>query len=168
MSGIFKKPVSSTVEVNRLGLKGDEQADLSVHGGLSKAIYAYPSEHYPYWEKQMLETGVRRTLPYGFMGENLTLSGLIESEVYVGDELHFENCILRITQPRKPCFKFNAVMGDKQASKKMVQTGYCGFYLSVVETGVIRAGEHFTLISGNRMTSLESLFKVSSLQTKND
>ncbi len=168
MSGIFKQPVSSPVRINKLGLEGDQQADLSVHGGLSKAVYAYPSEHYAYWERQMLINGTTKSLAYGHLGENLTLSGLLESDVYVGDELHFDNCVLRVTQPRQPCFKFNAVMNDKKASKKMAQTGYCGFYLSVVETGTVSAGENFTLHPGNRTTTMESLFKVSGLRTIND
>lgn len=168
MTAIGKTPVSDSIEVTKLGLKGDEQADPSVHGGLSKAVYAYPSEHYGYWEEQVQMHSPERSLPNGSLGENLTISGLLETDVYVGDELHFENCVLRVTQPRNPCYKFNAVMNDKKASKKMAQTGYCGFYLSVVQTGSIKAGERFKVVPGDQTTSIPSLFAVSSLKTRND
>lgn len=168
LSAIVKKAVSHAVEVTKLGLAGDEQADLSVHGGLSKAIYAYPSEHYAYWERQAAENGVELPLSYGHLGENLTLSGLLEQDVYVGDKLHFANCVLRVTQPRQPCFKFNAIMNDRLAAKKMAQTGYSGFYLSVAETGSIVVGERFTLVPGDRSTSIQSLSKISRLKTRND
>ena len=168
ISGIHKQPISHSVAVTKVGLVGDEQADLSVHGGLSKAIYAYPCEHYPYWNQQALENGLETPLSYGYLGENLTLAGLLEKDVYVGDELHFANCILRITQPRQPCFKFNAVMNDSKAAKKMAQSGYSGFYLAVIKTGSLVAGEYFKLVSGDRSTSILSLFKASRLKTKND
>ncbi len=168
MTAIHKTPVAGEVKVTTLGLEGDEQADLSVHGGLSRAVYAYPAEHYAYWTKQAQQSNHSGTLPFGSLGENLTISGLLESDVFVGDELHFNHCVLRITEPRQPCFKFNAVMQDKLAAKKMAQTGFSGFYLSVKSTGSIRVGEAFRLIPGARQTPLSSLFKVSQLKTRND
>ena len=168
LSAIEKTKVSGAVTVNHLGLDGDEQADLSVHGGLSKAVYAYPSEHYPYWREQQGLLGLDNPLPYGSMGENLTLAGLLEQDVYVGDELHFADCVLRVTEPRQPCFKFNAVMNDKRAAKKMAHTGYCGFYLAVVRTGTLNAGETFTLVPGARDTAISELFKVAMRKTASD
>ncbi len=176
LSAIGKTPVTGSVRVHRLGLEGDEQADLSVHGGLEKAIYAYPSEHYAYWRQQrqalwqaqQQASGLSPDLPFGSMGENLTLAGLLETDLFVGDEWHFSDCVLRITQPRQPCFKFNAVMGDKLAAKKMAQTGFCGAYLSVVTPGTLSAGESFRVVPGSRQTSVLSLFKVSMLKTRND
>ncbi len=168
LSAIEKTNVSGAVTVKPLGLDGDEQADLSVHGGLSKAVYAYPSEHYPYWREQQSLLGLDNPLPYGSMGENLTLSGLLEQDVYVGDELHFADCVLRVTEPRQPCFKFNAVMNDKRAAKKMAHTGYCGFYLAVVRTGTLNAGETFTLVPGARDTAISELFKVAMRKTASD
>ena len=168
LSAIEKTKVSGAVTVKPLGLDGDEQADLSVHGGLSKAVYAYPSEHYPYWREQQSLLGLNKPLPYGSMGENLTLSGLLEQDVYVGDELHFADCVLRVTEPRQPCFKFNAVMNDKRAAKKMAHTGYCGFYLAVVRTGALSAGETFTLVPGARDTAISELFKVAMRKTASD
>ena len=124
LSAIGKRAVTGETPVMPMGLLGDEQADLSVHGGLDKAVYAYPVEHYAFWRAKRREFGVSmfdEDLPYGFMGENLTISGLLESDVFVGDELVFANCRLRVEAPREPCFKFAAVMGFAQSGKQMVQ-----------------------------------------------
>ena len=153
LSAIGKRSVMGAVAVTRMGLAGDEQADLSVHGGLDKAVYAYPLEHYPYWQAQRRAHGVSlfdEALPHGFMGENLTVSGLLEQEVWVGDRLHFAQCMLRVDAPRQPCGKFVAVMGYPQAARDMVRTRRCGWYLSVVQTGSVQAGEGFTLEPGPR------------------
>jgi MOSC domain-containing protein YiiM len=157
LSAIGKRAVIGAVQLRRMGLAGDEQADLSVHGGLEKAVYAYPEEHYAFWRAARREAGVSlfdEDLPHGFMGENLTISGLVESDVFVGDELIFPHCRLRVEAPREPCFKFAAVMGFAQAGKLMVQEARCGFYLSVAETGTIEAGERFTLVAGARRLSI--------------
>ena len=161
LTAINKQPVSGNVPVMPLGLMGDEQADLSIHGGLEKAIYAYPSEHYPFWRSARLSTGVSlpdESLPHGLLGENLTLAGLLETEVWAGDVLQFANCALAVTVPREPCQKFNAAMGFAQATKLMANRGFYGFYLSVREVGVISAGEHFELIPGRRSVSIVQLF----------
>ncbi len=157
LSAIGKRAMSGAVPVMPMGLLGDEQADLSVHGGLEKAVYAYPLEHYAFWRAARREVGVSmfdEDLPHGFMGENLGVSGLLEADVFVGDELVFEHCQLRVEAPREPCFKFAAVMGFAQAGKLMVQEARCGFYLSVVETGTLEAGESFTLVTGARRLSI--------------
>ncbi len=157
LSAIGKRAVSGAVAVERMGLVGDEQADLSVHGGLDKAVYAYPVEHYGFWRDARREFGVSmfdEDLPYGYMGENLTISGLLEADVYVGDELVFAHCRLRVEAPREPCFKFAAVMGFAQSGKQMVQEARCGFYLSVVEAGSLQAGESFKLAAGARRLSI--------------
>jgi len=158
MSGIHKRPVTGAVAVSALGLAGDEQADLTVHGGLSKAVYAYPIEHYAYWREQRRALGLADDLPYGSLGENLTVQGLLEAELYVGDVLRLPGCELRVTEPRKPCYKFAAFFGDPLAPKKMVQTGYCGFYLAVDRPGSIEAGQVFELEAGPRQTPLMALF----------
>jgi len=153
LSGIGKQAVAGPVAVARLGLAGDEQADLSVHGGLDKAVYAYPAEHAAFWQARRQENGVSlfdEALPGGFVGENLTLQGLLEPQVWVGDELHFPDCVLRVTAPREPCFKFNAIMGYPQAARDMVLSGRSGFYLAVDVPGTIEAGQAFTLVPGRR------------------
>jgi MOSC domain-containing protein YiiM len=160
MSGIRKTTVAGPVEVRALGLAGDEQADLSAHGGLAKAVYAYPIEHYEYWRQQQAAIGRSAgSLPHGIFGENLTIGGLLETDVYVGDVLRFPGCVLRVTQPRTPCYKFNAVMGDPQASRRMLETGFCGFYLAVDEPGTIEAGQAFEVVPGSRETPITALMK---------
>lgn len=161
LTAIGKRAVAGPVAVNRLGLQGDEQADLSVHGGLDKAVYAYPLEHYDLWRQQRKVHGVSlfdEVLPPGFVGENLSISGLLEHEVWIGDELHFSDCVLRVTAPREPCFKFNAVMGYKQAAKDMAVAGCCGFYLAVDKVGTIQSGQSFELVPGRRGLSITQSF----------
>lgn len=162
MTAIGKRGVSGPVEARPLGLEGDEQADQSVHGGLSKAIYAYPIEHYAFWQTVRAQAGVagwNDTLPHGFMGENLTLDGLLENQVCVGDVLRFANCELAVSEPRFPCFKFNATMGFKHAAKLMVANAWCGYYLAVRTPGTVSAGESFELIHGPREVGITELFR---------
>jgi MOSC domain-containing protein YiiM len=161
LTAIRKTAVSGPVVVKALGLEGDEQADLSVHGGLEKAVYAYPSEHYDFWRAQRASAGlggIDDQLPFGSMGENLTLSGLLEADVWVGDVLEFAHCSLRVEQPREPCFKFNAAMGFNTAVKAMAQSGRCGFYLSVHQAGTLQPGESFALHQGPRRVSIPERF----------
>ena len=162
MSGIVKRSVAGPVDVGPLGLAGDEQADLSVHGGLSKAVYAYASEHYGFWQTVRAQAKVASwdaVLPPGSLGENLTLQGLLETGVWIGDVLRFANCELAVSEPRFPCFKFNAVMAFNQASKMMVANAWCGFYLAVRVPGTLRAGESFELIPGPREVGITELFR---------
>ena len=166
LSGIGKRSVSSLeaperLAVNPLGIDGDEQVDNSAHGGLSKAVYAYPSEHYPFWQTvrgQAQVAGWDEPLPHGMMGENLTIGGLLEGDVWVGDQLRFADCTLAGSEPRRPCFKFQHVMGFKQALKMMAQSGFSGFYLAVRVPGTLAAGESFELIPGPREVNIRELF----------
>lgn len=162
MSGIRKRAVAGAVAVRPLGLDGDEQADPTVHGGLSKAVYAYPVEHRPFWQTvrgQARAAAPDAELPPGAMGENLTLSGLLEDELWIGDRLRLPGCELAVSEPRFPCFKFNAVMGFNQAAKLMSQSGYCGSYLAVVRPGQVRAGDEIELIPGPRDVNIRDLFR---------
>jgi MOSC domain-containing protein YiiM len=161
-SAIGKRGVEGDVEVRPLGLVGDEQADLSVHGGLDKAVYAYALEHYRFWQTVRAQARQQlwdEALPPGFLGENLTIEGLLEPQVFIGDVLRFARCELAVAAPRQPCFKFNAAMGFAQASKLMVQSGYCGFYLAVRRPGFIAAGESFELVAGPREVSVTEIFR---------
>lgn len=162
LTAIRKTPVAGPVPVMPLGVLGDEQADPSVHGGLDKAVYAYPSEHYAFWRQARQEAGVADIddqLPFGSMGENLTLAGLLEQDVWVGDVLRFADCALRVVQPREPCFKFNAAMGYSGAVKAMALSGHCGFYLAVDTPGTVQAGEPFAVEPGSRQMGIPELFK---------
>lgn len=161
VSAIGKAAVSGPVAVMPLGLLGDEQADLSVHGGLDKAVYAYPHEHYAFWNAQRSKFGgclFNDPLPMGFLGENLTIDGLLETEVSIGDLLHFPGCSLRVTAPREPCYKFNAVMGLRDAGRLMMEELCPGFYLSVARPGPIEAGQAFTLEPGTRGLRVSEAF----------
>jgi MOSC domain-containing protein YiiM len=161
LTAIHKTRIEGAVQVRALGLQGDEQADPTVHGGLEKAVYAYPAEHYPFWLAQREAAGlggIDDRLAPGAVGENLTLRGLLEGDVWVGDLLQFADCTLRVEQPREPCFKFNAAMGFNTASKAMAQSGFCGFYLSVTQPGTLRAGEVFSLVPGARRVSITERF----------
>jgi MOSC domain-containing protein YiiM len=160
-SAIGKRPCRGAVELRPLGLAGDEQADLSVHGGLAKAVYAYPHEHYAFWQVVRAQARVAawdEPLGPGAMGENLTLQGLLESHMWIGDYLRLPHCTLAISEPRLPCFKFNAAMGFGQAAKLMQQSGFCGAYLTVIETGRIEAGDEVQLLPGPREVNLRELF----------
>jgi MOSC domain-containing protein YiiM len=162
LTAIHKQPVAGAVPVLPLGLGGDDQADLSVHGGLDKAIYAYPSEHYPFWLKARADAGVSAiddTLPWGSVGENLSLQGVLEAGVWAGDLLRFPNCVLRVTQPREPCFKFTAAMGFAGAGRAMALAGCCGFYLAVDQPGHLSAGDNFELLPGPRRLDIPEMFR---------
>jgi MOSC domain-containing protein YiiM len=153
VSAIGKNAVAGPIEVGVLGLASDEQADLSVHGGLSKAVYALPSEHLPWWQAQRQLHGAtmfEEPLSPGYLGENLSLQGLLEQDLFIGDRLDFGEVVLRVTQPREPCGKFNAVMAYALAAKDMVQSGRCGFYLAVEKTGFLQVGASCQVRPGPR------------------
>jgi MOSC domain-containing protein YiiM len=162
LSAIRKTPVPGNVSVRPLGLEGDEQADPSVHGGLAKAVYAYPAEHFDFWRTvraQAQAAGWDDAVPPGRLGENLTLQGLTEDRLWIGDRLRLPGCLLAVSEPRFPCFKFNAVMGFPQAAKLMAQSGFCGAYLGVIEAGMVSTGDPVQVEPGPREVNLRELFK---------
>ncbi|SEJ82065.1 MOSC domain-containing protein [Paraburkholderia diazotrophica] len=164
-SAIRKRSISSAsegaiAEVKKVGFVGDEQADLSVHGGLDKAVYLYPVEHYAWWRERRIEAGVAhadRPLGFGALGENLTTQGVLETDLWIGDVLVIDEVRLRVEAPRSPCFKLNAVMGYRRAVKHMYQSGFAGVYLSVVQTGSVRAGSPIGLVPGRREESISGM-----------
>ena len=160
MSGIKKSSISNIdqanpVDINTLGVMGDEQADLSVHGGLEKAIYVYPHEHYPFWNALLSrELKTPFDLQPGAMGENFTITGLLEADVFVGDRLQIGDLEFIVTKLREPCFKFNAKMRYKGAAKAMLQSGYCGWYMRVITPGTLMAGSTINLQPGKQETAI--------------
>jgi MOSC domain-containing protein YiiM len=136
-TGIFKQPVEGPLMLRRLNLDGDRQADLRVHGGPAKAVYAYPSEHYPLWRKEL--PGM--DLQYGMFGENFTTEGLDENDTNIGDRFRIGGAVVMVTQPREPCFKLAAKFGRDDIIKLFLESGRSGFYLSVVEEGMVEAGQ---------------------------
>lgn len=154
-TGIFKAPIDGRVALRRLNLEGDAQADLSVHGGPDKAVYAYPIENYAYWREQL----PGHESPFGIFGENLTLAGLTEDAVHIGDELRIGTAHLVITQPRLPCFKLGIRFGDPSIVPRFLASNRPGFYLAVLEEGEIGAGDAVECVheDENRLTVTELL-----------
>ena len=141
-TGIYKQPTAVRVRVRRHSLEGDGQADLRVHGGEFKAVYAYPLEHYEYWERFLQRTN----LPLGMFGENLTTTGLLESTVCIGDVLRIGSSVLQVTHPRMPCFKLAHKFGRPQFIKEFLQSGRSGFYLRVIEEGELGASDTIEIV----------------------
>lgn len=142
-TSIWKTPVPGRVRLDRLNLEGNGQADLSVHGGPDKAAYAYPSEHYAYWRGEM--PGM--DLPTGVFGENLTIAGLLEDEVHIGDRFRVGTAEVMVTQPRMPCHKLGIRFGRADMVKRFLQSGRCGFYLAVISEGEVAAGDPIARLS---------------------
>ena len=136
-TGIWKRPVAGRVAIVGHNLVGDRQADLTVHGGVEKAVYAYPSEHYPWWRGEL--PGVE--LPWGAFGENLTIEGLREDRVRIGDRFRIGSAELMVTQPRMPCFKLGIKFDRPRIVKEFLCSERSGFYLTVVREGEVGAGD---------------------------
>jgi MOSC domain-containing protein YiiM len=149
-TSIFKAPVAGRVRVVEHSLEGDRQSDLTVHGGRDKAVYLYPSEHYEPWRRELPEV----ELAWGAFGENLTIEGLREAEVAIGDRLGIGTVLLEVTQPRMPCFKLGIRLGRADVVKRLQQSGRSGFYCAVVREGELGAGDaiEWTHAGGDRVS----------------
>jgi len=158
-TSIFKEPVPGRVRVAHLNLEGDQQSDLSVHGGIDKGIYAYPAEHYPFWRREF--PGV--DLPWGVFGENLTTEGLLEETVHIGDRLRVGSAEFLVTQPRMPCFKLGIRFNRPDIVKRFLQSGRSGFYLAVVKEGEVAASDSIELLKqdehGVTVADIVSLYR---------
>jgi MOSC domain-containing protein YiiM len=141
-TGIFKKPVKAPIMLRTLNLDGDGQADLTVHGGVTKAVYAYPSEHYDYWRDEL--SGV--DLSWGMFGENFTTEGLLEESVYIGDRFRIGDTEVTVTEPRMPCYKLGIKFGRPDIIKRFLASRRTGFYFAVVRGGMVGAGDAIELI----------------------
>jgi len=142
-TGIYKEAVQGPVMLRTLNLDGDRQADLSVHGGVSKAVYGYPSEHYSFWKRELPEM----TLPFGMFGENFTTAGLAEDTVNVGDRFRVGEAELLATEPRIPCYKLGIKFGRADIIKRFLQSRRTGFYFAVLKEGLVEAGDEIELLS---------------------
>jgi MOSC domain-containing protein YiiM len=145
-TGIYKSSVGGRVMLRTLNLDGDRQADLAVHGGPSKAIYAYPSEHYTYWRDELPEM----ELPWGMFGENFTTEGLDESTVNIGDRFRVGSAEVMITEPRMPCYKLGIKFGRMDILRRFLSSGRTGFYFSVECEGEVGAGDKIELIGRDK------------------
>jgi len=146
LTSIFKAPVPGRVRVAKLGLEGDQQSDLEVHGGIEKAVYAYPSEHYAFWRKEL--PGMQ--LPPGVFGENLTTEGLLEETLHVGDRIRAGTAEFVVTEPRMPCYKLAIRFGRADIVKRFMKSGRTGFYLAVLKEGEVGAGDAIELIGADQ------------------
>ena len=142
-TGIFKEPVRGSIKLRRLNLDGDKQADLTVHGGPDKAVYAYPAEHYDYWKKLLPNV----KLPWGMFGENLTTVGLLEDQVNIGDVFQIGSSEVVVTQPRMPCYKLGVKFGSMDIVKKFMDSKLTGIYFRVLKEGEVGVGDPIELIS---------------------
>ena len=157
-TGIFKGPVAGRVMVRTLNLDGDRQADLTVHGGPEKAVYVYPSEHYDFWKRELPDMN----LPWGMFGENFTTTGLLETEINIGDKFRVGRAEVMVTQPRMPCYKLGIRFGRTDIIKRFLASERTGFYLSVLKEGEVGAGDEFELMvknaSGVRVVDVTRLY----------
>ena len=164
-TGIFKKPVTGPVRVHSCNLEGDGQADLNNHGGEHKAVYAYSLDHYDYWRGVLN----RKEMPYGQFGENITVSGLDEQESCVGDQLRIGTALVTITQPRVPCFKLGIRVGDERMPKLFSESARTGFYLRVLQEGVIEVEDSVDLVErGRGHVTVRTLFEAYMRPTDKD
>jgi MOSC domain-containing protein YiiM len=145
-TGIFKEPVAGRVMLRRLNLDGDAQADLSVHGGPTKAVYVYPSEHYDYWTREL----AGMLLPWGTFGENFTTAGLLESQLNIGDKFHVGSATVMVTEPRMPCYKLGIKFRRLDMVKKFLASQRAGFYFAVLQEGEVGAGDNIEQIEENQ------------------
>ena len=152
-TGIFKTPVIGAVRVTYSNIDGDKQADLTVHGGRDKAVYAYPSEHYEYWRAVFQ----RREIEWGAFGENLTTAGLDEETTAVSDRLRIGTAVFEVTQPRIPCYKLALRFDDRLMVKRFLQSRRTGFYLRVIEEGELTAGDSIDRIANGSITIADVL-----------
>jgi len=144
-TAIFKQPIEGRVALRTLNLDGDRQADLSVHGGPTKAVYVYPAEHYEYWRNELPEMD----LPFGMFGENFTVTGVSESNLNIGDQFRVGSATVMVTEPRMPCYKLGIRFGRTDIIKRFLVSERTGFYLAVLEEGEVGVGDEIQLVTRN-------------------
>ncbi len=155
-TGIFKQPTTSTIAITGNKLEGDEQVDLKNHGGEHKAVYGFAAEHYDFWRNELNKPA----LAFGQFGENLTISGLDEATLHIGDQLQINDCILEITQPRVPCFKLGIALDQADMPKRFVQHGATGIYFRVIKPGSFTVNDTIEpIFTHPSKLSVQTLFK---------
>ncbi len=161
-TSIWKYPVQGRVHASALNLDGDQQSDLSVHGGVDKAVYVYPSEHYSYWRTQLPDL----ELPWGAFGENFTSEGILEDQTKIGDRIRIGSTEFMVTQPRMPCFKLGLRFNRRDMVKRFLESKRSGFYLAVIREGEVQTGEAIEFTekqeAGVTITEIVNLYTVDS------
>ena len=164
-TGIFKEPVAGRVRLRKLNLDGDRQADLAVHGGPEKAVYAYPSEHYAAWRSEL----GRPELTWGMFGENFTTDGMLENKTNIGDTFQIGSALVMVTQPRMPCYKLGIKFGRDEMLKLFLKSLRSGFYFSVLEEGEVAAEDEIKLVARDpNNVTIEDITKLYSTERDND
>jgi len=158
ITSIFKQPTNKSLKISKMGLSGDKQADLKVHGGKHKALYLYSYTHYKFWGNLL---GKDFSNDYGLVGENLTVDDLDENECFIGDEFEISNTIIKITQPRIPCYKLSIKMNEKNFIEKFIKHGHLGMYAKVIKIGTVKNGDNLKLIK--REKDSMSIYDISRL-----
>ncbi len=157
-TGIYKEPVTGSVQLRTLNLDGDRQADLAVHGGPNKAVYGYPSEHYEFWRQELPGT----QMPWGMFGENFTTEGLFETDLHIGDRLKIGGAVLVVRQPRIPCYKLGVKFRRDDIIARFLRSERSGFYFSVEQEGTVTAGDSFEFLSrdesGSTITEMNRVY----------
>jgi len=161
-TSIWKAPVEGRVHVSTLNLDGDRQSDLSVHGGVDKAVYLYPSEHYSYWRNQLPDA----ELPWGAFGENFTSQDILENQIRIGDRIRIGSADFMVTQPRMPCFKLGIRFNRRDMVKRFFESQRTGLYLSVIREGEVNNGDAIEFIekqeTGVTITDIMNLYSIDS------
>lgn len=156
-TAIFKEPVEGEIKLARFNLEGDRQAEASVHGGESKAVYAYPSEHYDYWRVEL--AGMK--FGWGMFGENFTTEGLLEESVHVGDIFRIGSAEVMVAEPRLPCYKLGIRFGSKEMVRRFLESNRVGFYLAVIKEGVVEAGDKLEFVEfGQHQISIADIVRL--------
>jgi len=161
-TSIWKSPIQGRVHVSTLNLDGDQQSDLSVHGGVDKAVYLYPSEHYSYWRNQLPDA----ELPWGAFGENFTSQDILENQIRIGDRIRIGSADFMVTQPRMPCFKLGIRFNRRDMVKRFFESQRTGLYLSVIREGEVKNGDAIEFIekqeTGLTITDIMNLYSIDS------
>ena len=161
-TSIWKNPVRGRIHVSTLNLDGDQQSDLSVHGGVDKAVYLYPSEHYSYWRNQLPDA----ELPWGAFGENFTSQDILENQIRIGDRIRIGSADFMVTQPRMPCFKLGIRFNRRDMVKRFFESQRTGLYLSVIREGEVKNGDAIEFIekqeTGLTITDIMNLYSIDS------
>jgi MOSC domain-containing protein YiiM len=163
-TGIYKNPVSHPIFLDEQGVKGDEVSDRKVHGGHYKACYLFSADYYPYWKSLYPNL----TWDYGMFGENLTISGLDESKILVGDIYKIGKVLAQVTQPREPCFKFGIKFGNQDVLKQFIDHVHPGLYVRILESGFVKVNDKVTLIEqAKNSLSVQDFYKLVFAKNKN-
>ena len=164
-TAIFKDPVKGPIMLRKLNLDGDRQADLKVHGGVDKAVYSYPAEHYGYWRKQFPNV----ELVWGMFGENFTTEGLIEDAVNIGDQFQIGSAKLVATQPRMPCYKLGVRFGHMDVIRRFLASGRPGIYLKVLKGGQVQVGDNIKIVRNDKNNvSVKDIVRLYTRDNKDD